>query len=653
MSSEQIWSMKVAEARRGSDDSMSWLTRQAEQRLRAYIFRVTLDNDLTDDLTQETLLQMIKSIKQLREEESFWPWLYRIAQSKIKEHYRSKKREISVSDDSFYDDVLSRRGDLYQDQSVRELIQQDLLKKVMGAMKQLKQQHRAILSLRCFDKLSYAEIADTFECNEVTARILFHRARKALRKKLANQGISKNLMLMSLGLFGRLTLSPEASPSMPGGPVSEASLRVGPAATIIDSILSKKTGIFIAVAVVLLMFWLKKDSPSEQSPPNPRTSSIIIPVRNDVSSFHFTVQVLDRDPNAEGSLSKGAYERWFYYPEGVEGPSFMRMQRYTPDLSEKLCAWLENEEANYYYNSDDKTVYVTNCRVCWSNLKVRRLPTDSQDFIDFLMEVEGEPDAYREYIRDEKTHLATSSIDYRFLNASSFKTEYEFNAVPREAFQYEWDEPVLEYVDQRDTMHKRGWTYFRIEGQLNGKKISGTGRVPFIYKTYKEYPAWLKIDIGGEFEIIDSRNGAQLKKVDGEVITNYPSGTFLKGMSRPWMGLHAADNVRRDALEKRVWFSSKWDEKEEDVIITLFNKDNKDGTNIIYTIDYENDVIENIIFESGADIKGSLDFTYLQDKDTADTEFAEPALSEPSKITVHENTGILWLMNLDEEKLGK
>ena len=79
----------------------------------------------------------------------------------------------------------------------------------------------------------------------------------------------------------------------------------------------------------------------------------------------------------------------------------------------------------------------------------------------------------------------------------------------------------------------------------------------------------------------------------------------------------------------------------------------QDGTNIIYTIAYENDIIKNMLFTSGTDVKGSLDFTYLQDKDIADSEFAEPVLSETSQITAQENPGILWLMNLAEGKLNK
>ena len=651
MNSEQIWKVKVVQARQGSEESVNWLTGQAQDRVRAYIYRVTLDNDLSDDLTQETLLQMIKSIRNLKQEENFWPWMYRIAQSKIQEHYRSKKRETTLSGDLFYKDFLSRRGDIYQDESFRDLLQQDLLKKVMVAMKELKQQHRAVLSLRCFDNLSYAEIADTFDCNEVSARILFFRARKALRKKLSKQGISGNMMLMSLGLFGRLTLSPETALSNPSEAISKAAIQVGPAATVLGNVLTKKTAAIAAVALIILMLSLNRKSTPAPPAANPTTNIMNLPQRNEVSSMHFTVQVLEGDPNAEGSLSKGAYERWFYFPEGVDGPMFIRMQRYTPDFSEKQCAWLENEQASYYYNSDADIVHISNSHYCWSNLKVRRLPTDSQEFIDFLEKVEGEPFVNREYIRDKKTNLLAYSIDNRFENALGYQTDYEFNNLPLKTFDFGFDEPIASVADERDEMRKRGWGYYQIEGKLDDREITGRARVPFFYNKCKEYPAWISIDIGGEIELVDCSQGAEMRNANGDVIASYPAGTFLKGLARPWMGMHVADVIRRDAVDKHIWFFSEWKDNEEDVVITLFDKENKSDTNIIYTISYENDIINNIIFTSGEDITGSLEFTYLQNLDKETPEFKEPVLSENSDYT-EEKPDTLWLMELAEGKLN-
>ena len=645
MNSENLWSLKVGQACQGSEESVNWLTQQAEGKVRAYIYRVTLDNDLSDDLTQETLLQMIKSIRNLNEEENFWPWLYRIAQSKIQEHYRSKKRETAIAGDSFYKDLLSRRGDIYQDESLRDLLQQDLLKKVMVAMKELKQNHRAILSLRCFDNLSYAEIADTFDCNEVTARIMFYRARKALRKKLSNKGISGNMMIMSLGLFGRLTLSPETSTQIPDEPISKASLKVGPAATILGNVFSKRTAAILAVAIILFLLLSGRDS-------NIITSGLVLPQRNEIYSLHFTMNFQNNTPGA-GSQSRGAYEQWYYFPEGVDGPMYMRMQRWDPNTGAKLCTWLDNEHGNYYYDPGVRTLYQWNRRVRWASLKVRRLPSDSAEFANFISKVEGELPFDTTYNRDEKTGMLIDSVDHRLtFNAPEYLTKYEYNTLDKKPFEVDFPFALHE-SDLRDEMHKRGWTYFNIEGELDGKQITGKGRIPFIFDTCKKYPAWLSINVGNELEIVDCNSGAFIRHLDNGNITLYPAGTFFKGMLRPWTGLHTMDAVRRDAVEQRIWYFTELSEDKSDAIITLYNPDKENSTDMIYTIDVEHDIIEEIIVTIGTDITGSLKFSYLNDINNVMDEYTEPTIPANINADVQELPGILWITDLSHGELGK
>ena len=90
MTEEQIWIKLVRQARQGHQNAMSLLAQKAGGRVRAYVYRVTLDPDLTEDLSQEVLLQMVQSLHDLRKEEHFWPWLYRVTQNKIKQHYKTK-----------------------------------------------------------------------------------------------------------------------------------------------------------------------------------------------------------------------------------------------------------------------------------------------------------------------------------------------------------------------------------------------------------------------------------------------------------------------------------------------------------------------------------------------------------------------------------
>jgi RNA polymerase sigma-70 factor (ECF subfamily) len=642
MSEEKTWTELVKLAQQGHSSSVDSLARKVEGRLRAYVFRVTLDYELTEDLSQEALLQMVKSLDGLNKAESFWPWMYRIAQSKIQQYYKTKHKMVLVSEPAFYQDLLTYHGDYHKDEGFGRLVNEDLSKKVMSAMKQIKQQYRAVLSLRCFEDLSYSDIAVAMECSEVRARVLFYRAKQALKKELGHQGLSKSLLLMSLGLFGRLTAPAEAGTSVVT--VTATTTQVGLTAAALATA-GSRLGVATLVVTAIVLAGLAGMSlrPKEPLPEPPLTS------RANVKSLHFTTQLLDNNPEARGSLSKGAYEQWLYFPDGVDGPSFMRMQRWDPQWQNKLCAWLENDQANYYFDSGTNIVHITNCRVCWSNLKVRRLPTDSEGFSDFLSEVESSK-GLGSYVRDPNTGLLMSFVDYRFNNAPDFKTEYLYNTEGPELFSYDWptDIPI---VDDRDQMHKRGWTYFGINGTAGEQEIVGRGCIPFVYNAAKEHPAWLTLKIGKDLEITDCSHGAYLSR-GGQAIATYEHGAFFKGLARPWMGLHTANIVRRDAAEQRIRFQSEWAPNETDAIVAISHKEQQNRTDMIYTIDMENDVIKTITFDVNGQARGSLIFSYMQGIDRSAGELTEPAIPVGSLPTT-QSPGIRWLIYLAQGNLGK
>jgi RNA polymerase sigma-70 factor (ECF subfamily) len=642
MSEKQTWTELVKLAKQGQSESVDSLARKAEGKVRAYVFRVTMDYELTEDLSQEALLQMVKSLDGLKNAESFWPWMYRVAQSKIQQYYKTKHKTAMVCEPAFYQDLLAYQGEHHKNEGLRRLVNEDLSKKVMSAMKQIKQQYRAVLSLRCFEDLSYSDIAVAMECSEVKARVLFYRAKQALKKELGHQGLSKSLLLMSLGMFGRLTAPAEGGAS--AATISASTTQVS-LATMALATAGSRPGIATLVIVAAALAGLVGTSlwPKEP-PPEPTLTS-----RADVKSLHFTTQLLDNSPEARGSLSKGAYEQWLYFPDGIDGPSLLRMQRWDPQQKNKLCAWLENEQANYYLDSGTNIVHITNCRVCWSNLKVRRLPTDSEEFSDFLSEVEKSK-GLGSYVREPNTGLLMSFVDYRFNNAPDFKTEYLYNTEGPELFRYNWPAEIP-IVDDRDPMHKRGWTYFSISGIAGDKEIAGRGCIPFVYNTAKEHPAWLSMRIGQDLEIIDCGRGAYLKR-SGQTIAAYKPGTFFKGLARPWMGLHTANFVRRDAAEQRIWFQSEWAANEKDVIVVVSHKEQQETTDLIYTIDMENDVIKTVTFDVNGQARGSLIFSYMQEIDRPGNKFTEP--TEPSgSQPPTQSPGIRWLIYLARGNLGK
>ncbi|MHC4498487.1 MAG: RNA polymerase sigma factor, partial [Planctomycetota bacterium] len=248
MNEKQKFSELVRQAQEGQEEPKNRLACEAESRLRAYIYRVTLDYNLALDLSQEGLLEMVKSLGNLKNVHRFWPWLYGIAHSKIQQHYREKRRRAEISASVFYDGFLSQRAGQVTDNGLRQLLQEEMSKTVITAMRDMKQQHRAVLSLRCFDELPYADVALAMQCSETKARVLFFRAKQALKRQLGRRGVSKSLLLMCLGLFGKLTASAEAAPAAVS--VSAASAKVGLSTAILAATTSKVGVATVAAAVI-------------------------------------------------------------------------------------------------------------------------------------------------------------------------------------------------------------------------------------------------------------------------------------------------------------------------------------------------------------------------------------------------------------------
>ncbi|MHC4482765.1 MAG: RNA polymerase sigma factor, partial [Planctomycetota bacterium] len=81
----------VKRAQRGDKECLDRLTEAAEKSLRVDVYRITLEHDLTQDIVQETILEMLKVFSELREADRFWSWLYKIALNKIRSYHRSQK----------------------------------------------------------------------------------------------------------------------------------------------------------------------------------------------------------------------------------------------------------------------------------------------------------------------------------------------------------------------------------------------------------------------------------------------------------------------------------------------------------------------------------------------------------------------------------
>jgi RNA polymerase sigma-70 factor (ECF subfamily) len=238
----------IHQARLGNKESIDRLAELVKGHLYGYIYRLTLDCDLTQDLLQETILYMIQTINQLEQPEQFWRWIYRTALGKVQHHNRETQHKKEYQRAESEQMRLHHEATADFNDGLTELLRKELSDAVFRAMKCLKLKYRNILVLRCFENLEYNEIAEVMNISELQSRVLFFRAKTSLRKQLASDGLGSRYFLLALALFGIATSS---SRTVTTTTITAASMNVGLFPTLLGS-LSSKIGLTMLVETITI-----------------------------------------------------------------------------------------------------------------------------------------------------------------------------------------------------------------------------------------------------------------------------------------------------------------------------------------------------------------------------------------------------------------
>ena len=609
----------IRRAQLGDKQCLGQLAQQARERLRTYVYRLTQRDDLAEEIVQESLLEMCKVLGKLKKADRFWPWLYGIAVNKLRRHYRTEQKQQRLAVSS-----AKRTGTLKERQDgLENLVSEELKQIISAAMQKLRTRHKAVLIMRCYDGMTHSEIAESMGCSEFSTRMLFLRAKKALQRELSRNGFGKGSLLAALVLFGKMTAPSKAAAAQVT--VAASAVKVG-LLTGIVGVATTKTAIvsFTAATALTAGTIVSTSGPWKQGTEGPRPS-----VANQA------IGQFDQNSNAEE-------EYWYYFPQGPAKPMMLRAK--SGAVGDKSY-WqiLQNGRANYHYQNN--SVHINNYRMWAKDLGVLTVPTDNPGLTDFLCKVEPSTKAMN--------HIAAKGRGLLLIAARSKAKDINqswavrhYNVLEEDYFQSDWPAKAKVF-DNRDAMHKRGWTYFRVSGKVNGRNVFGTGRIPFVYATSKQYSPWLRLQVGS-LMIVDTYTEAYLNLLQSDQFETYAGGSFFKGLTRPWMGIHTIDTVRRDAAEQRISFETKHTPGSQFAQVELIYK----GLKIIYKIDMEMDVIDEITFSTDQGNKGNLKFSYLQSIEGAGvSEEFKPPRPKRRKAS-NSSPGLLWLVQLVEGSLG-
>ena len=147
----------------GNNKAFDLLLSRNQSRLFSYILFVVRDQDVANDIFQETFVKVITKLHEgkYRDTGKFSAWIMRIAHNVIMDWYRDQKAERIVEPTEGNDLSNLSSKDIIDSNIENIFVNDQILRDVRKMMEQLPASQREVVFMRFYQEMSFKEIAET------------------------------------------------------------------------------------------------------------------------------------------------------------------------------------------------------------------------------------------------------------------------------------------------------------------------------------------------------------------------------------------------------------------------------------------------------------------------------------------------------------
>lgn len=157
------------------------LYKSYQQEIYYYLYGLTKNQVLSEDLTSETFASAIKSLPNFRGDSNIKTWLFSIARHKWYEYIRKEKSEK----------IINERLECYiiekQPIDINDFDNKEIVERILQLLEQEGSRQKEIVMLR-IEGYSFYEIGEKIGISENSARVIDFRTRKKVRETLKKEG---------------------------------------------------------------------------------------------------------------------------------------------------------------------------------------------------------------------------------------------------------------------------------------------------------------------------------------------------------------------------------------------------------------------------------------------------------------------------------
>lgn len=140
-----------------------------------YIYSLSGDRHIAEDITAETFMKAIKSIEKFKGNCDIRVWLCQIAKNCYFSFLRKKKKTVHL-------DELSEQKDNFNFEQIISSAEESM--EIHEILHNLDEPYKEVFSLRVFGELSFKQIACLFGKSDNWACVTYHRARNKIKERM-------------------------------------------------------------------------------------------------------------------------------------------------------------------------------------------------------------------------------------------------------------------------------------------------------------------------------------------------------------------------------------------------------------------------------------------------------------------------------------
>ena len=175
----------------GDKSAIEILINRHKNRVFTYIVLIVKNQELAEDIFQDTFIKVIKSLKdgKYKDNGKFVSWVIRIAHNLTIDHFRKEKQINTYSNEDYEADIFNSKK--LADCNIEDvLVENQIVKEVRLLIEELPADQKQVILLRHYGGLSFKEIAEQTDVSINTALGWMRYALINLRKLIELKNLS-------------------------------------------------------------------------------------------------------------------------------------------------------------------------------------------------------------------------------------------------------------------------------------------------------------------------------------------------------------------------------------------------------------------------------------------------------------------------------